>query len=411
MHNLYSFNKTPVFISEESFKQNYQIAKELRNYTNELLNSININQKYKNLISIGGESYLYGITNPIIRYITNYTNSKFIYNDVILNNKIYKKNIINYLIDYNIYTYIKNGDILIINNSKLNINLLKIINTRFYKYIIIINCHHIEFWNRLKYLNNYKLLKRKQFITDNYFVTVNLLKYKYQRPVFISLGNTCAIANQLNILGLRKQSYPFDWCKISLDKLNKVLENKFKNFSNIRIKKFSNKHEYIYNKETKQNINNKIITKLKTSNKSNSNGSYILTNDYNIEFAHELYINNQESLEKLKKTIDLRIERFIKLSHKKIIFIIFDLLNKNQLIKLINNLKKYFTIFKILYINIDNNYKNTTKICKNCNTIHCSINILKNYNFVKSITIDNNYINWDDWTHSKLDWFNIIFNN
>ena len=27
-----------------------------------------------------------------------------------------------------------------------------IINNRYYKYLIIINCHHLEFWKRIKYL-------------------------------------------------------------------------------------------------------------------------------------------------------------------------------------------------------------------------------------------------------------------
>ena len=214
-HNLYIFNKTPVFISDKSFKQSHKISKELRFYTIEILEAMNL-KKNNNLICIGGESYLYGLTNANFLKISHYTNSKYIYNDVILNNKIYKRNIFNKLIDYNTYKYIKNGNILILNNAKLNLNLLKIINNRYFKYIIIINCHHLEFWKRIKYLNNYILLNRKHFITDNYFVSVNILEYKYQIPKFISLGNTCAVANQLNKLGLRNNSYTFDWCKINL---------------------------------------------------------------------------------------------------------------------------------------------------------------------------------------------------
>jgi hypothetical protein len=389
-HDLYIFNKTPVFISYNSFKQNNKISKELRFYTIEILEAMNL-KKNNNLVCIGGESYLYGLTNNNYLKISHYTNSQSIYNDVILNNKIYKKIMINKLIDYNNYKYIKNGDILILNNAKLNINLLKIINNRYYKYLIIINCHHLEFWKRIKYLNNYILLERKHFITNNYFVSVNILKYKYQIPKFISLGNTCTVANQLNKLGLRNNSYPFDWCKINLDQLNKVLENNFKNYSNIKIKKYSTNHKYFKS--------------------DNINGSYILTNEYNIEFAHELYTNNIQDLENLKKKIDLRINRFIKLKNKKIIFIIFDLINKNQLIKLINNLKKYFSIFKILYININYNSDIKPNNSKNNFINNYNIEVSNKYNFIKTITIDHNYIDWTDWSHSKLDWFNIIFNN
>ena len=83
---------------------------------------------------------------------------------------------------------------------------------------------------RINILTNYKLILRKQYITNLYFVTVNILEYKYNIPKFISLGTSCVIAYQLNKLGLRKESYPFDWAKFDINKLNNVLENNFNNF-------------------------------------------------------------------------------------------------------------------------------------------------------------------------------------
>jgi hypothetical protein len=389
--NLYIFNKIPIFISNTSFKQNSKISKELRFYTQNILNNLIDLNKFKyciTMVCIGGESYLYGLTNNKINKIIHYTNSLSIYQDFYLNNTIYKKKYKNFLINYNSYQNIKNSDILIINNSKLNINLLNVINKRFYKYIIIINCHHIEFWKRIHILSNYKILSRKQFITKDYFVTVTVLEYKYTIPTFISLGNTCAITYQLKKLGLRKEAYPFDWCKINLLQLNKVLKNDFENFSNIIVKKFSSNYFYV-------------------NNKSKSLGSYILKNDYNILFAHELYENSLTELTNFQNKLNIRINRFKSLKNSYIVFIILDVNNQALLIDLINNLKKYFNTFKILYINI-NNLENNLDLDYNLNK---NINILENNNYVKCITINNNIIDWGNWKHSNLNWHNIIFNN
>ena len=103
------FNNHRVFISDKSFKQNKIIKKELRSYVKEFI-------LYTNLVSIGGESYLFGITSNNIRNITNYTNSESIYNDVNLNNKIYRKKLNNNLVSsYNIISDNISGELLIIN--------------------------------------------------------------------------------------------------------------------------------------------------------------------------------------------------------------------------------------------------------------------------------------------------------
>ena len=62
---------------------------------------------------------------------------------------------------------------MIINLSKLVVNLLKIINVSNVKLLIIISCHHDDFWKKIKYLSNYKLISRKQIINTNNFITVN----------------------------------------------------------------------------------------------------------------------------------------------------------------------------------------------------------------------------------------------
>lgn len=320
-----SFNNEYVFISENSFKQNSQISKQLRKYVDTQIN-------YSNISAIGGESYIYVLTNKKTTHINHYSNSESIVRDASLNNKFYKKKLYNSLINYNTFNKLKHADLLIVNLAKLNINLLNQINKRYYKQIIIINCHHEEFWKRLPLLSNYKLSSRKQFITDSYFITVNVLDNKRRIPLFIPLGTTCTMSYQLNEVGLRKEAFPFDWAKMSINQLNKVLTNRFESFSDIKVKKYSENHP----------------------NFDNGGGSFIVSNPYNITFAHEVIDKN--SIDEFKKILDKRIERL--LSHKDdyIKFIIFNTGKKLDTNLLSLNLKKYFSNFEILEIQPDDQF-------------------------------------------------------
>ncbi len=379
MRELNVFNNCSIFMSTFSFKQNKEISKELRIYVKSLLT-----EQIKYLVCIGGESYLFGLCSDNIYKIFHYTNSSLIYDDANYNNYFYKKKIENNLIDYNTFKNIKNGNVLILNLAKLNLNILYTINKRYYKYIIIINCHHNEFWNRIKYLTNYKLKIRKQFVTSNHFITVNLLKYKYYIPKFIPIGDNCSIAYQLNKIGLRFDTFPFDWSKLNVNKLNKVLESKFQNYNNIKIKKYSLIHKYLSNTYGTISLNNI--------------GSYIVTNSYNIEFAHELHQlsnNNKYLIENLKKKIDERVYKFKNLytSNEKIIFILLNSKYNNINFKLlINNLNIYAKNFKLICINLKNPIYIPDKYSK----------IIKIYNLSTDFT---------DWTYSNLNWFEILFNN
>jgi hypothetical protein len=384
MQHLYNqienFTNNDVYISDNSFKQNYYIKRDLRFYVNNIITNDVGGQvnDYKDVVCIGGESYLFGLTSPYIKYITNYTNSKYIYNDVHINNKLYQKNLKNYIIDYNKFSNIISGSILIINLAKLNINLLNIINKRFYKVIVIINCHHDEFWRRIKLLTNYKLTNRKQFINDKKynFITVNTLIYKYEMPEFISLGTTCAIAYQLKNLGLKYNKYPFDWSKTNINKINNVLKNDFDKYNIVKVNKLSANHNYKFQENT---------------------SSYILSNSYNITFAHELLNAYTADIDLFQNEILNRINTFKYKKNNYIIFILLDLNNTqktiyNQLEQLIINLKIYFTNFKLLYIT----------------SINIDIN-LSNLNNVKIIKIKN--LEFIDWMYSNHNWFDIIYNN
>lgn len=160
---------------------------------------------------------------------------------------------------------------------------------------------------------------------------------------FVSLGSTCAVANYLNSINKRNSSYPFDWCKINIKQLIKVLSNDFIDYNNIIIDKYSDNHPYI---------------------NDNTIGSLIIKNTYNIKFAHEV-LYNAEINEFIKK-IDKRIIRFKNLTDP--IFIRYEEEkfkktyneNLNELISLLN---KYFKNYKLILVlprtyKINTNYHN-----------------------------------------------------
>ena len=175
----------------------------------------------------------------------------------------------------------------------------------------------------------------------------------------VSLGGNCSVAYQLNKLQLRYSSYPFDWCRIKINKLIQVLNNNFAFYENIVFKKKSLNHE------------NNIIVK----------------NNYNIEFAHEIV--HKYEINEFKLTLLKRIERFRQLNNPIFIRLECENLGNNKMIlyqKLEDLLKLYFNNFKIILIS-KNKY-------------------------------ESQYTTWyklpkfsEDWKYDYLDWKDIIFNN
>jgi hypothetical protein len=345
------FNNKIVYISSLSFQQNHLIlGKQIRRYTYNLI------RNFKNLLCIGGESYLYSYICNIPSY--NITNNSNIYNDMKYNNSNPK--FINKLVDYNdnmLYSYLPLYSNCLINLSKLNINLINILNNYKADNIIIISCHHDDFWKKIKLLTNYKLISRKKFICYKmkYFITVNILVKK--QNIFVSLGHNCSISWNLKQLNLKKESYPFDWCEISLTKLIKVLSNNFLDYEKVEIVKLSPNHIDFDNPENKE--------------------TYIIKNKYNIRFAHEVI--SKMGLEEFSNKLLERIERFKKLKNP--IFIII-----NSFADCKTKYKDNYNMLKILLDKYFNKYK--LKI------IHNNLNC-------------NNYI---DWKYSHLNWRK-IFNN
>jgi len=299
------FNNNQVFISSNSFQQNHIVlSRRIRKYASKFLG--------ESIIAIGGESYLYGIT--LCKNIIHYTNSKYIYEDCQFNNKFYRKNIENNLIDYNINNISDKYNYCLVNLSSLPKNLIEKLNKNLYFKIIIISCNHEDFWKKIKYLSNYKLKIRKKFICwkIGYFLTVNIFV-----PNFISLGGNCSVAYQLQKYNLRKISYPFDWCKIKFNKLVEVLIYNFERFQDIEIVKYSENHD----------------------------NSYIIKNKYNT-FAHE--VTCTDKLADFSKKLEKRVNKFKRLDN--IIFVRLELDNVKDYSYLTNELDKIFNNYKLIVI-------------------------------------------------------------
>ena len=116
-----------IFISYNSFQQTNQVlSNKIRRYVlNIIIKELN-KISDKSITCIGGESYIYGLLTT--KGIYHYTNSQSIYNDCSYNNKIYRCNISNNLVNYSEFKLKTTSNILLLNLSGLNINLINEIN-------------------------------------------------------------------------------------------------------------------------------------------------------------------------------------------------------------------------------------------------------------------------------------------
>lgn len=293
------FNGKLCFISYDSFQQKYlHTALKIRKFVKQSLNT-------KEIIAIGGESYLYGDINSYV-----YTNSKSIFDDAKFS--LYK-NI--KLIDYNVDSICNTKQDIVINLSRLNKNLLININQLHSNKLIIINCHHDDFWKKIKLLTNFKIIKRKQFINDKlkYFITVTILV----RKSIVSLGGNCAVAYKLKQNNLRDLTYPFDWCTIKITKLDEILKNNFAQYNKVVIDRYSPNHN-----------------------------SYLARNKY-MKFAHQIFNDNFEN------KLNNYLNAFLKLKNPVFIRLEVNKQSANYdkyLESIFCNLEKYFDDFKFLLI-------------------------------------------------------------
>lgn len=187
---------------------------------------------------------------------------------------------------------------------------------------------------------------------------------------YISLGESCAVAYNLDKFKKRTLAYPFDWSKIKLKDLNKVLENDFKDYDKIEIVKLSDNHKDL---------------------KDFTQPTYIIKNPYNITMAHEiLTINN---LDEFKIKLQRRIKRFKDTLKNKIKFIRLEISPfresyNQELDKLVHNLNKICLDYEL--------------------TIICHVS------YQDKITNKNIKIEYfdkfsEDWRYLNIDWQKLIF--
>lgn len=107
----------------------------------------------------------------------------------------------------------------------------------------------------------------------------NLRQYKH----FISLGYFCSVAMELERIGLRNESSPFDWCISNYEGVISLIENHFKNFLEVNyLVQDEVTHKYYFNEK------------------------------YNIWFFHDFdeFHSLEKQLPNVKKKYLRRIERF-----------------------------------------------------------------------------------------------------
>ena len=353
-----NFNNRIVFQSFSSFQQNnLSLSKQIRTYVQAQITTSGIN-------AIGGESYLYDINKEGIFH----TNSKSIITDAEYNGYF---NV--HCIDYtcsNLKDEMKITHLdTVVNLSKLNTNIMCIINQSISNKIIVINCHHKDFWKKRELLTNYKLYSRKQFVdyTSRYFITVSVF---LRKKAFVPLGGNCSVCYHLKGKGLRNTAYPFDWCQIKLGQVLKVLENDFKDYTKTEIKKFSENHE----------------------------NSYIISNPY-CRFAHE--VKNVNGIEYFQEQLLRRIERLKTLKNP--IFI------RNETF-VFNDKDVYTKYWKKITSKLDKMFNKQYKIIL-ISDINPNIDIVEKTNNVTS-TSNIKWIKYNSkikgWKKSDLPW-NIIF--
>ena len=151
---------------------------------------------------------------------------------------------------------------------------------------------------------------------------------------YISLGSSCSIAYQLQLLNLKKESLPFDWVRTpNISFVLQLIQNNFLGFlDDLEHIKDENKFPFI---EDYDGINDNFDTIIDKNTK-------IYKNKY-LGFYHDF--KDGISLEEIKEKYDRRIKRFYDIIKNKCIFIRDEIKFKESNIKIYNQLnielKKY----------------------------------------------------------------------
>lgn len=163
--------------------------------------------------------------------------------------------------------------------------------------------------------------------------------------VYVSLGNDCSVAYQLQKYGLRTLAYPFDWIRTNnLKDIVNIIDSMFQYFVDpayLEVKEESSKFPLIGD-DWNDDMSENIVLKHKM---------------YNVVFPHDLKKDGDMTL--IKNKYNRRIERFydvIKNENVKKIFIrVSNKCESSEEIK--NTLERYATNFEIKIITLDKKTK------------------------------------------------------
>jgi hypothetical protein len=176
MHNyyvnkFYSHNKIKICLGEkyiikqiDSFDQNnWLVGNKLRNYVINLIKKNQYEYSINSILGIGGEYYLYWVFFPSIKNLIGISNNNTIINDAMLNIPWSS----NYFVNYNnlkTYPVIIQTDLILINLSKINSNVIKYIIKINLKKIIIISCDLPD--SKLKLLSDNFIIKKIKYFRN-----------------------------------------------------------------------------------------------------------------------------------------------------------------------------------------------------------------------------------------------------
>ena len=159
---------------------------------------------------------------------------------------------------------------------------------------------------------------------------------------FVSLGYRCSISSIMQNLGIKKESYPFDWIVSDLLVKIEIINNKFADFLNI------SNYEYVENGEV-YNIINKTKKKVAVENYlynklygNNENGLYhtkIGLNHYDL--------NNKDNYDYFIRCVD-RFNNLLENPDKKIFLYLNPIISSDEISNTINNINIFSNYFKTI---------------------------------------------------------------
>lgn len=192
-------------------------------------------------------------------------------------------------------------------------------------------------------------------------------------PIYIPLGSDCSVAYQLQELNLRSFSFPFDWIRINLDNLLRILNNNFQFFT---------EEKYLEKCNIDELGKFPLIDEVWPREELNKNNIIVENTFYKLKFYHDfnqdLEISFEEQIKNFQEKYLRRIERFQQICQNK-------------------DIKKIFI-----------------RICKNTKEKEILEKVLENYctnnNFELKIIIIDNKQKFSSWKKDELSWLYLFTN-